>query len=237
MFKVIDKNIRLDEESHIYSHSKYPKTDFTSVTSLLKPYFEPFNSMEIATDLCNNNYKYIGRKPEELIQEWNNSRDLGTEIHAQIEHYIRDNKKPTETKAKNAVKWLNKYGKSMDLQFLPEVIVYSTDLSVAGTIDLLSYDSFTDSYEIIDWKSNKKINKRSFGGKMGIDPITFDLEDCNYNHYALQLSLYRYLLEKYYDIVISNQKIVHLTEKRCNSIDTPYYKDHIIKIINNKQEI
>jgi hypothetical protein len=69
---------------------------------------------------------------------------------------------------------------------------------------------------------------------VGTSPVTRDIQDCNFNHYALQLSFYRYLLEEYYSIPVSNQMIAHLTEDRCHSIVTPYMKDHIHSMVNQK---
>jgi len=236
MFKFLDKNIQLEETSHTYNHSKLPDTDFISVTRLLKPYFEPFKSIEIATELCANVPKYMDIKPEELVMQWNAARDHGSLVHHEIDSYIKEEINPTELKSKNGIKWLNKYRDEYDLDLLSEVIVYSADLCIAGTIDLLPYDKYYNSYEIIDWKTNKKINKSSFYGKTGIHPITLDLADCNFNHYALQLSLYRYLLEESYNLKISNQMIVHITDKKCRKIQTPYYKDHIIEIIKERRD-
>tara|TARA_Y100001963_G_C6760600_1_gene439272 strand:+ start:341 stop:1069 length:729 start_codon:yes stop_codon:yes gene_type:complete len=237
MFNFVDSKITLEAETHTYCHQNFPGFKFTSGTTLLKPYFEAFNGMEIATNLCNTNYKYMDMNPEDLVKAWNDLRDQGTKIHAEIEDYIKDGTAPTENKAKNGVKWLDKYVKKMDLAILPEVIIYNIKLGIAGTIDLLTYDEFSDSYEIIDWKSNKKIDTTSFNGKMGIHPITEDLEDCKLTRYALQLSLYRYILETCYNLTISGQMLVHLTDKKCRKIRTPYYKEHVIQIINNKKEI
>ena len=39
--------------------------------------------------------------------------------------------------------------------FFSEVIVYSKELGIAGTIDLLVYNSETNMYHLVDWKTNK----------------------------------------------------------------------------------
>jgi hypothetical protein len=57
--------------------------------------------------------------------------------------------------------------------------------------------------------------------------------DCNFNHYALQLSLYRYLLENYYDIDVHNQLIAHLQDDGARSLVAPYMQDHIVAMLNN----
>ena len=56
--------------------------------------------------------------------------------------------------------------------------------------------------------------------------------DCKFVHYSLQLSFYRYLLEKFYDIKISNLLIGQLNGYECNPIVADYYEDVIAKIID-----
>jgi len=88
-------------------------------------------------------------------------------------------------------------------------------------------------YEIIDWKTSKSIDKTSFGGKMGTHSITNHLMDCKFVHYSMQLSFYRYLLEKYYDLKIQNQLIAHLKGNSCSMYSANYYQKEVIKIIND----
>lgn len=75
-----------------------------------------------------------------------------------------------------------------------EKIVFDLDCQVAGTIDLLCRDrSDRDLYWILDWKTNERIEFSSRFGTHGTFPIEH-LEDCSGTHYALQLSLYEFLL-------------------------------------------
>ena len=96
-----------------------------------------------------------------------------------------------------------------------------------GTIDLLMYDEKSDSYIIVDWKTSSKIATSAYRHKTGNHDITRNLEDCNFNHYSLQLSLYRYILENYYGLKVTNQMIVHITDTDCRGYITPYLSNHI----------
>ena len=69
--------------------------------------------------------------------------------------------------------------------------------------------------------------------KTGIKKETADLLDCKFNHYSLQLSLYRYLLEKNYNITLDNQMIIHLDINNVKNYVTPYLKDHIEAILKH----
>ena len=48
------------------------------------------------------------------------------------------------------------------------MIVYSKEIAIAGTIDVLMMDKKSGDYVLIDWKTSKKIDKTSFNGKKGI---------------------------------------------------------------------
>ena len=111
------------------------------------------------------------------------------------------------------------------------MIIYSKQLRIAGTIDVLALDKKTNQYHLIDWKTSKKIETSAFGGKVGIKPATNTIPDCNFYHYSLQLSLYRYLLEEYYGLSIKSQFIAHLKEDYARGIEVPYMINEILKML------
>ena len=115
-------------------------------------------------------------------------------------------------------------------------MVYSKELKLAGTIDLLLYDKNSDSYNILDWKTSKRIDSKAFKNKKGNHSVTSNMDDCNFNHYALQISLYRYILEEFYGLKISEHMIVHLMEDQCIGYHTPYMKNYIIAMLNELGE-
>ena len=233
MNKLMDQNIVLDKDAHEYSLLTQPDLVFTSVTTFIDQFFEGFDSEKIATNLVETNPRYAGRTVESLIAEWAATGEHGTQIHDEIDNWIKNGIEPIETKAINGKKWLQKYKLKSDINVLSEVIVYSTDLKIAGTMDILALDKTTGRYELIDWKTSKKIKTVSYGYKMGTSRSTDAVMDCNFNHYALQLSLYRYLLENYYDIDVHNQLIVHLQDDGARSLVAPYMQDHIVAMLNN----
>ena len=102
-----------------------------------------------------------------------------------------------------------------------------------GTIDLLLLDKKTGIYNIMDWKTSKRIDSKAYRNKKGNHLVTANIDDCNFNHYALQLSLYRYILETYYGLNISEQMIIHLMESDCIGYHAPYMKNHISSMIKH----
>jgi ATP-dependent exoDNAse (exonuclease V) beta subunit len=131
------------------------------------------------------------------------------------------------------VAWIkNEINKNWEVY--PEVVIYSTEIAISGMIDLLVYNPEDDMYAIVDWKSNKKIYKHAFGGKRGIRGSTADLADCNFIHYSLQLSLYRYLLEEYYGLNVANTALVHLQDDKYTTINCEYLKHSLIKMLKDR---
>jgi len=102
---------------------------------------------------------------------------------------------------------------------------------ITFALGLGALDKKTNQYDLIDWKTSKKIETSAFGGKVGTKPATNTIPDCNYSHYTLQLSLYRYILEEYYGLDINNQFIAHLKEDYARGIEVPYMKDQILKML------
>ena len=226
-------NIYLNKKDHIYTLKSNPSIQFTSVTTFVDKFFEKFDSKKIAKNLVETHPKYSNSTIEELIKEWKDAADHGTYVHEEIENWINDEKIPSENKSKYGIRWLHQYKKKSNLEIYSEIILYSEELKISGTVDILALNKYTGKYDIIDWKTSKRINKKSFNHKMGIKASTHNIMDCNYNHYSLQLSLYRYLLERYYGLEVENQYIVQLKEDSAIPFPTPYMKEDIIRMLGD----
>ena len=233
MNKLNDNSISLNEKWHTYKLESDPYFKFKSATGLVGKYFEPFNAQKVAKDLCENHPKYEGMKPEELLKDWSMRGAYGTRVHKEVESGILHNTKPEEDKSKFAMEWVKEYTNDFQHSILCEQIIYWKEMHVAGTIDAMV--SRNGSWDLIDWKTAKNISMSSYGGKMGNHKITEGIEDCNFNHYALQLSIYRLILEEQYGLEIGDQMIVHLTDDGAFKFDTPYYKEEANKIIKNEK--
>lgn len=228
MQKLTDSRIILIEDIHRYELKDDPKFEFTSCTTFAKYFFEPFDKIGIANSLTATHPKYEHLTPRELVDQWDEIAELGTLIHAEIENFIKDKTEPSHPKSKLAVEWIKEYIIEIDrYDIFSELIIYSKELRLAGTIDLLLYDKVDKTYKILDWKTNKKIDTQSFRNRMGNHEATADIMDCNYYHYSIQLSLYRFILEKYYGLTVTGTAITHLTETKVLSYKTEYHKAEI----------
>ena len=106
---------------------------------------------------------------------------------------------------------------------------YKTIGEVTKELGLI--DKKTGQYNIMDWKTSKRISSKAFRHKKGNHTVTSNIDDCNFNHYSLQLSLYRYILETYYGFNIAEQMVIHLEDNRCTGYHAPYMKGHILKML------
>jgi len=148
------------------------------------------------------------------------------------ENWVKYQIIPKEKKSISGMNWLKSYMMKSDYEFFPEKIVFSKELEIAGTIDILALDKKTNKYDLIDWKTSKKIEMNSYGGKVGTKIATNNIPDCNYYHYTLQLSLYRYLLERSYGLKIRTMIIAHLKEDYARAIEVPYMKNEILEMLD-----
>ena len=87
----------------------------------------------------------------------------------------------------------------LDPGVYPEHMVYLKSTGICGQSDLV--EVVNGKVNIIDYKTNKEIKTEAFTNWEGItekmlDPISH-LDDCNFNHYALQLSIYMYIILKH----------------------------------------
>ena len=231
MNTLFKNDISLDRDNHIYKLDEDSNVNFKSVTTFIGEFFEEFDAKKIANNLVNNNIKYMHLTSDELMDQWKKTAERGTAIHEELENFILQGKQVKESKSIQGIEWLEKYKLKSNFEVYSEVVVYARELQLAGTIDLLLFDKGTGMYNIMDWKTSKRINSKAYKNKKGNHPVTANIDDCNFNHYALQLSLYRYILETYYDLKISEHIIIHLLENDCIGYHAPYMKDCILSML------
>ena len=231
MNKLFDKDLVFDASIHKYSLKSDDTIKFTSTTTLIHNFFRKFDAEKVASNLINNVPKYAGRKAEDLKQEWKKSAEDGTTIHNEIESYIIDEtivlQHPKSLMAKNFLETLNP-----NWVVYPEAPLFSKELQVSGTADLLIYDKDKNRYAIGDWKTNKRIYTKSFNNQLGTAKATSHLMDCNFIHYSLQLSMYKYILTKYYGLNIDKLFIIHLAELAYNKYDCDYLENEITDMLD-----
>lgn len=134
---------------------------------------------------------------------------LGTAMHANIEEYYNNGTPLPNTKECHMFSQFDIHARSLGYRpFRQEQVVYDVSASLAGSIDEL-YINDSGNIWIVDWKRAKDIKMEGFGNKKGTGPMS-DKNDCNYEHYSLQLNIYKYMLETHYGLKIARMSLVIL---------------------------
>lgn len=214
-----DKRVKFYEEPHIYEIEGY-NGKVISVTTFIHSFFPKFDDEEAAEKAINAKMpKYPGMTKEEIISLWKENASLGTEMHKMIENYINiGGELPKTIEAKY---FLDFWGKITSLGYTPyrtEWVIYDEEYGIAGSIDLV-LKCPEGGYAICDWKRSKEI-KASNKYSKGYSPLSH-LDDCNLNHYALQLNCYRHILERCYGIAIQSLFLVVIHPNNPNFIMIP----------------
>ena len=251
--KLIDhpfKDITFYDETHMYINSTGLK--FRSVTGVIHKYTPPF-------DLEVNAKKYAEKEgiPVDAVKrDWEakgeHGSNKGTLVHSVAEDRLTRKVMVTKKIMKSqkpdtvdAIQMVSLYVKRLLLEdrlvhLVSEFIVYDMLSGVSGMIDQIFWDRESDSLLILDWKTSKKIAKNNpFGGKM-LHPFE-DKDDCEFNTYSLQLSLYKHLIMKATGIPENKIKLQIGWIKETNDdvviIDVPYLADEVKYIMDNEIEV
>jgi ATP-dependent exoDNAse (exonuclease V) beta subunit len=89
-----------------------------------------------------------------------------------------------------------------------------------------------DAWYIYDWKTDEAIRTEGFKGQTCTGVLT-GMPNCNYTKFAMQLGIYKLVLEQIYDIPIAGLVIVHVTPEKCIEYNLPYYVEEIGMIVQN----
>lgn len=184
IFKKRGENLIFNEKEHKYSIGD---KNLISVTQYIKSKCKPFEG---------NYEKYIS------------AGEYGKNIHYLIEKNlcnIGQSCKIDNSIVQIAIKYLEKK------EYKPiysEEKIFNNEL--AGTFDLICEDK-EGKYILIDWKTSKKIY---YSSNIKMKEPYQEYDDCNYNHFLLQLNLYKKILEENYEIKIDKLIVIQLTENK-----------------------
>lgn len=117
-----------------------------------------------------------------------------------------------------------------------EFVIGSENYSIASAIDHLFINKLTGGLVLVDYKTNSDIHKNERYAKKMKVPLSH-LKDTTLNHYAIQLSIYRYLVEKYTNSKFEEMFIVWFSELNDNYeiIEVPYLKKEVEEILENRR--
>jgi hypothetical protein len=248
--------------------------DWTSVTSFISKYKKPFDAPTVAEKSSKSKKsKWYGMSVQDILQAWENESnraiDQGNWYHNQREADLLElNTIERHGCILPIIRPLItddvKYAPPQKLEegMYPEHFVYLKSAGICGQSDLVEVAK--GAVNITDYKTNKEIKKESYVNWEGISqkmlaPVTH-LDDCNFWHYALQLSTYMYIILKHNPKLKAGKITIHhvlfytdgadkfgnpITKlddqgeplvKKIVPYDLPYLKSEVINLIKHKQD-
>ena len=261
-------------QNHKYESIDADGIEWTSVTSFISKYKKPFDAQSVAEKSSKSKKsKWYGMSVQDILQAWENESnraiDQGNWYHNQREADLLE------------LNTIERHGcilpiirplvtddiKHAPVQKLiegmyPEHFVYLKSAGICGQSDLVEVAK--GYVNITDYKTNKEIKKESYVNWEGVSqkmsaPVSH-LDDCNFWHYALQLSTYMYIILKHNPKLKPGKLTIHHvlfytegTDKFGNPItklddqgepmvkkivpyDLPYLKAEVINLIKHKQD-
>lgn len=244
---MIRSEISLQEPGHRYLNAV--GREFLPVSRVISHFKEEFQSEMLSYQVAKKRVaaitpdytdKMIKDEKEKVLFEWSEKNRLacekGIEIHDAIQMWIETTF--VVPKFQCLIDELSKCLKDHPRK-QAEVRLHSDKAGIAGTADLLLFRTKTDKsvIDIEDFKTNV-ISRTNKYGKYLKYPLAH-LEDCNYNTYALQLSLYAFLLEIQFGRKIGNLTIREIVDAEKGILvahPVPYMKYEVRQMLSQAEK-
>ena len=183
-----------------------------STTGLIGQYENHFDSETISEQVANKR----GVSQQEILEEWRienlHSTIKGSMVHEfaqslweEKEYKFDYSNVPSEIdidRLKSDINLLipqaiNFYNDYKDMYELIgcEIYLGDEDFDECGATDQILYNKYTGGIAIIDYKTNKEIKRESYRHQKMLIPLQ-QYDDCNYIHYSIQLSGYKFKFKK-----------------------------------------
>lgn len=269
--------IKFIEQGHRYESIVPDNIKWLGITTLVGHLHEKFNAKEQCIKSSNRKptakypNKWYGLPPAEIQAAWDaegkRSIELGSWYHKMREDALYE--KPSITVFRPRILDGVKYAPDQVLVdgIYPEHMVYLKSEGICGQSDYVEVKEA--KIYIRDYKTSKEIKREAFVNwegitKMMLTPVNH-LQDCHFYHYALQLSLYMYIMlrhnpnlspgtliiehikfeieeeDKYGYPIYKKDENGNYIVKEIEEIELPFLKKEVHSIINwlksNKQKL
>ena len=221
-----------------------------SVTTFIHEYCNEFDAEGMAEKVANRD----GKTVQQVLDEWAYKRDFscekGTTCHewsqslwsgAEYKPLLFDESKEYMSaldKIRNqAVNFKNDYQEHLE-HLIDELPIGSEEFNIASCVDHLFYNKLTGGLVLVDYKTNSLMegyNKKAYKKAMKV-PLSH-INDDALHHYYIQLSIYKFLIEKYTGLKVDEMFIVYMSENIENYeiIEIPYLYEEVRKILENRR--
>jgi hypothetical protein len=256
MLKVLKdsfKDFKFYEDGHYYTYKDKPVG--VSVTRFISEYENEFNQQEIAEKVSIKQNKPV----EQILAEWKYKADFacakGTTCHEYAQSLWSGNKwnlidfddKEYYVAVNNiqvhAMQFKEDYENHLE-HLIDELVVGSAEYDIASAVDHLFYNKLTGGLVLVDYKTNSTlkgynddIKNRKYTKKMKV-PL-HKIDDDALHHYYIQLSIYKFLIEKYTGLKVDEMFIVYMSENIENYeiIEIPYLEKEVKEILENRRKL
>ena len=242
------KDFKFYEDGHYYECKR--KRVGISVTTFIHEFCNEFDAEGMAEKVANRDGKTI----QKVLDEWAYKRDFscekGTTCHewsqslwsgAKYKPLLYDESKEYMSALikirSQAVNFKNDYENILE-HLIDELPIGSEEYDIASCVDHLFYNKLTGGLVLVDYKTNSLMdgyNKKAYKKAMKV-PLSH-INDDALHHYHIQLSIYKYLIEKYAGLKVDEMFIVYMSENIENYeiIDIPYLKEEVEMILNTRK--
>lgn len=243
-------NFKFFPEDHHYEY-KGERVGM-SVTRLIEEYTNDFDAESVAYKVAMKSDKSV----QEVLDEWKQKNEYactkGSLGHEFAQTLWKTDWHHDEPFLANSFKLANKglandeNIKKINFQALnfyqdykdrlkhlaDEFVVGSEEYDIASAIDHLFINKLTGGLVLVDYKTNSDIHKNEKYAKNMKAPLD-NLKDDSIHHYYIQLSIYKYIVEKYTGLQIEEMFIVWFSENIENYeiIKVPYLKEEVEKVL------
>lgn len=234
------------ENGHYYEYKG--KRVGISVTRFIEQYCNEFDAQAVSEKVAIKQSKTV----QEVLDEWDYKNKFacakGSTCHEYAQSLWSGNEY-SELLFDGSIEYINSVNKIQNqakqfykdyqdhLEHLAdEFVVGSPEYDICSAIDHLFINKLTGGLVLVDYKTNSDIHKTEKYAKDMKVPLSH-LKDYTLNHYFIQLSIYRYLVEKYTNLKIEEMFIVYFSENIENYeiIEIPYLKKEVEKILENRR--
>jgi len=210
-----DAEITFEEGPHIYT-IRGDRGSYTSCTTFVHQQFSAFDAdavidkMMAGKQWTQPTYKYYGMTRDAIKAQWDAKREAssgsGTQLHYDIECFYND--VPVSNESVEYSYFLQFQRDWPLCAYRTEWMVFYEEYKLCGSIDMVCLDPDSNSnsnsdpdrqdVQIYDWKRCQEIVYENPFGQTAVSPCLAHMPDTNFWHYAIQLNVYRKILQDKY---------------------------------------
>ena len=238
--------IKFSATQHQYTSIVPDDINWLSVTAVVSSLKQPFDKVAVATKCSTRKpgrypNKWYGVPPEEILAIWDRegkrSIDTGHWYHDKVEQQILSQPSPDGLPVyRSQITGDTKIAPEQRLTdgIYPEHLVYLPSAGICGQSDIVKVQN--NLVHITDHKTSKEIKTKGFTNWEGITTMMLKpvqhLQDCEFNHYTIQLSLYMYCILRHNPLLSPGPMIINHVKLKESGKDKWGYPIH--ELVNNE---